>query len=633
MSAALTMRPVRVVRPAVDYPLPENPAVEDALLGGLLIRPQALSSVRAALGLNSSSAFSRPNRAALFKAFCEIADAGRSFCDPAILEAHIAATDSPDLPKRGEIMPWLASFLAVNPAGSRIDEYAETLRRTAADRLAIASARAAANVQQSADGTLSDAERAELFRRLDEARAHLAAVDDAPKRRYVPFPIGTFPEPLRSYVQRAAASIGCDAALVGLPMLATVAGAIGNRAKMIAKHGYFECANIWTAAICDSGSGKSPAMKYATRPLEAVEDRLSAEHAAALDAPPADGEDAPGEDSLPPRLIVDDATIEAIGAVHEKNPFGLLKANDELAALFKSFGEYKPNGGSDEQRWLSIHSGGALRIDRKNPNAPRLFIPAAAVSVCGSIQPAVFADHVLKKDRVASGLAARFLVAMPPDAPRRWTDADLPDEAAEGIESLLYNIVTMLQRRESDSDDGNPDPYYVKLSRDALGVYEAFFNRMADDRPDRQAATKAACSKIQSAALRIALAFHVVECEGRGLLLQVADERVSGETMRRATDLAEWFDSEYTRVIETMRPKSAAMPATARDDNPDRLGQLAAWARGRGAVSPRDIQRSGPTFFRRMPAAEVESALRELERAGLATPGVGSRGSLTFTVA
>src|SRR5262249_16064522 len=87
-----------------------------------------------------------------------------------------------------------------------------------------------------------------------------------------------------------------------------------------------------------------------------------------------------------------DTTIEQLGELLADAPRGLLLARDELDAWFGSFTRYRGKGSTDRPQWLELHKAGTLIIDRMTRERKRLAVRRAAVSVCGTIQPAILAS-------------------------------------------------------------------------------------------------------------------------------------------------------------------------------------------------------------------------------------------------
>src|SRR5262249_35956732 len=105
-------------------------------------------------------------------------------------------------------------------------------------------------------------------------RASPAAARSAryrPLPPWVPFPLRALPPVISDHVRAAAASIGCDPALVALPALAAVAGAVGNSRAIVVKKGWSEPVALWTVTVADSGGHKSPAHRVAVGPLQEIQ--------------------------------------------------------------------------------------------------------------------------------------------------------------------------------------------------------------------------------------------------------------------------------------------------------------------------------------------------------------------------
>ncbi len=294
---------------------------------------------------------------------------------------------------------------------------------------------------------------------------------------------------LSDLVQAAAEAIGCDPALVATPALATVAGCIGNARARMLKKGWIEPAVIWSLTVAESGGHKSPAYHAAVGPSLELQLDLLDEHqervknyekdleswakvpakqrkALNLVKPPAPEE--------PPTHITGDTTIEALGELLRDNPHGLLFARDELDGWFQSFTRYKgKGGGTDRPQWLELHKAGTLILHRLTREERCLSVRRAAVSVTGTIQPAVLA-RALNLDALQSGLGARFLLTMPPPRRREWTEAELPDQLVADyrrrLQSLLVLTLADKARRKPRCLGLSPGPRNSGLSSTTSGA-------------------------------------------------------------------------------------------------------------------------------------------------------------------
>ena len=113
-------------------------------------------------------------------------------------------------------------------------------------------------------------------------------------------------------------------------------------------------------------------------------------------------------------------------------------AGVELAAGFGSFDRYA-RGEADMQSWIEMHGGRPLTIDRKSSDKPVLSLDRPSVCIAGGIQPEVLKTR-LKAEHIASGFVARLLMAMPPERPRRWSEADVTTEVREAYIGLFQRL-------------------------------------------------------------------------------------------------------------------------------------------------------------------------------------------------
>ncbi|RMH27381.1 MAG: DUF3987 domain-containing protein, partial [Planctomycetota bacterium] len=348
--------------------------------------------------------------------------------------------------------------------------------------------------------------------------------DHPSAQRFMPFPVDALPEPVRSYAVEGAKSIGCDTSFLALPILAGLAGAIGNTRRIKLKRDWIEPAVVWVAIIGESGCGKSPGFRCALKAIRDRQHRLMKQHerdmrdwesknalheialanwkkdATRSDTPP----DPPAAPDKPicPRAWIEDVTSEALAELLHQNPRGLLSLRNELSGWF-SFGQYKNGGGADDiARWLQMFDADPIMVDRKTSGST--YVPRAAVSVAGGIQPRIL-DRVLGEQHRDNGMLARLLIAYPPRRAKRWTEAEIPaevDAAVTAVFDRLYDI-------ESDlNDDGEPVPRLLSLTPGAKRAWVAFVNEHGQRQLEHVGDEAAAFSKLEAYAARLALVVH-----------------------------------------------------------------------------------------------------------------------------
>jgi hypothetical protein len=87
-----------------------------------------------------------------------------------------------------------------------------------------------------------------------------------------------------------------------------------------------------------------------------------------------------------------------------------------LAGWLGSFDAYK-NGKADSAHWLTMHGARNLLVDRKGAGQKPIYVPRAAVSIVGGIQPAIM-SRLLGQEHFQNGLVARFHRSL--GQQRRW---------------------------------------------------------------------------------------------------------------------------------------------------------------------------------------------------------------------
>ena len=85
------------------------------------------------------------------------------------------------------------------------------------------------------------------------------------------FPVRVLPGVAGELVRVASASLGAPADFVALPLLAVVAGMIGNQRRIQLKPGYEQRAILWLAPVGAPGSMKSPAQATVTDALNRIQ--------------------------------------------------------------------------------------------------------------------------------------------------------------------------------------------------------------------------------------------------------------------------------------------------------------------------------------------------------------------------
>lgn len=470
----------------------------------------------------------------------------------------------------------------------------------------------------------SETDVGELRRQL-EALADEAEVLEADRpaariERFRPFPTHVLPEPVQSFVAKGAKAIGCDECYIALPLLTSLASAIGNTRRLRVKRSWDVVPIIWTAIVGESGSSKTPAFKLAMQSLRDLQTKAIEAHAEATkkyevelaeyekqmaswkrdkedDGPPPDKPERPEAT----RYIVSDTTVEALIPLLLENPRGLLLARDELAGWFSSFDRYTGGrGGADEAHWLSMHSGDTIVNDRKSCTPRTICVPQASVSVTGGIQPGVL-HRALGREHRESGLAARVLLACPPRKIRKWTEDDVAPEVKA---QLAATVERLLSLDPTTDKGGQPCAVVATMTAEAKAAWILYYDRHASEQSDMSGDLSAAWSKLEEYAARLALVTHYVRWAANDPTLQHPDV-VDVASMKSGIELAEWFKHEARRVYALL----------GESDQQQVQRRLVEWIeRKGGSVTTRQVQQGNRQYGN---AIKAEAALNELVKASV----------------
>jgi hypothetical protein len=429
---------------------------------------------------------------------------------------------------------------------------------------------------------------------------------------YQPFPVELLPPVIGDFVHKGAVALGCDPACLALPALAVIASAIGNTRTLRLKDGWDEPSVIWSAVVGDSGPPISTAYRKAIASLLLMQKcflqefrarsafyqkDLLARRAIALRTE----EQALDQSEPPPRPVFQrdvcrETDIHALAAILEENPRGTLVTRDELDGWLLPFTRLKGKHISrDRASWLDMHLAGPLFVNRGTAKRGHHFVPRAAVSVTGSLQPQVLA-RALTPDAPAAGLAALFLLAMPPQLPMAWSETVIDLEVERAYNGIIGGLLAL----DFDTSEGTKLPRVLSLSPEAKAAWIAFYDAQACD---AAAEASSPSSKLEGYAARLTLLHHVVSRLGERQSDLVPIDRDSVEA---GVALCRWFATEKRRI-------HAILFESAEEHSARCLAEIIRTRGGR--ISVRGLMRANA---RRYPDAETaEAALESLVESGL----------------
>lgn len=258
-----------------------------------------------------------------------------------------------------------------------------------------------------------------------------------------------------------------------------LAGAVNRRAVVQPKAhdtSWAVVPNLWGGIIAPPGFMKSPVIQAATRPLHQIQSEWRRQHEEALEeyarekeeyelrraawkeqykanakkgrTAPDRPEDEPEEPTLR-RLIVNDATFEAMHQTMSENPEGILVIRDELTGWWSQL----DRAGREGERAFCLQAWNGdtgHTIDRIGRGT--IHVEACCMSMLGGIQPGRLRSYLteaLEDGPSNDGLIQRFQLLVWPDTEPGWEYVDRPpDAASERQAALVFSRLAELGAEE-----------------------------------------------------------------------------------------------------------------------------------------------------------------------------------------
>ncbi|MFE5329430.1 DUF3987 domain-containing protein [Embleya sp. NPDC056575] len=445
-----------------------------------------------------------------------------------------------------------------------------------------------------------------------------------------PFPTQRLGE-LAEFVDATAASLQVPPDLVAFAALATISTATGGRRQVRVKPDWHESLALYLAALADSSDKKTPALNAAAAPLRRIETELieaampdleataqeiritqgrmakAEQKAVNADRPEdalADAESARmkllelGETPAPPRLLIRDATLEAISMRMAENGGRIGTLASEAGLLKVAAGMYGNKGQANTDLLLEAYTGSPYTIDRTGRASARMDRTFIAIGLL--LQPGVLAGIETKNPEFReNGLLGRFLYARPaPTTDDTFDSPAVPPEIAAAYSRRIRAIVERVWR-----DD---QVLTLELDEGARALFADFYNDFASRRkPGGDLHTVADwAGKFRGQLIRIAACLTVYEAPSSTLITR--------DRMADVLALAPYLIAHAKAVFDLMGADSETRLTPLRD--------LLAWLRGRpeptADFSARDAWQAvkGRRWAKEM--EDVSDALGDLEEHG-----------------
>jgi hypothetical protein len=353
------------------------------------------------------------------------------------------------------------------------------------------------------------------------------------------------PRALRDWLVDEATRLGVPLAAAAGPALVAAGATIGSTAHiqvMQYNSGWTEPGTLWGANVGTSGVRKTPTLNASLKHIRAIDRAKQAAFAAGSHTRSADAmlldrqikaielgvrkgaAGAPERAKLatlikerrelamePPRLEVNDVTMERLATLGASNPRGTLLIRDELAGLL---GTMQRDGHEGDRAFLleAYNANASHTFDRMSRESTVVY--PLAISIYGLIQPSVLEAHIRLLDRTAGGdgFFARFQIITLMDATHVGDAQDRYVDAA--AETQAFATFRTLDEQALATIDGQPRGYHqlVRFDPDAQAHFDLWRKNLeARARDLGESALAAYLSKSPAAGARLALVVHQLD--------------------------------------------------------------------------------------------------------------------------
>jgi len=381
------------------------------------------------------------------------------------------------------------------------------------------------------------------------------------------FPLHIFPPDVAAYVQEFALAARSPHEMVAAPLLAFTGAVIGRQLRLTVAPGWEERPVLWIATIAPTGSGKTPALEAARRPLDILQHRAvtawesAQSHLTSDDLRRGPQRDEPRVRSVtdPPaakaadpvaldRLYTTDITTEAL-AIDLQHAPGLAIVRDELISIIRAMDQYRTRGGDDRQKYLSLWSHQPLAPSRKS--ARPIFIQHPVVCIAGGIQPLVVPGL---QSRDEDGFIERFLPIVPDTSPAYWPEDG--ESVAPSAATALDSVVDLFAHLRTLSTA--PEGLAIPGQLADFPIWRTWYNRNVDQQQSSPTQLHGFYQKLPSHVARFALVLHAL-WNPDNPTAPLAEQRVQD-----AITLGEFFQPQFHRLLPLLsrNPGSAAKAET-----------------------------------------------------------------------
>lgn len=361
----------------------------------------------------------------------------------------------------------------------------------------------------------------------------------------IEFPFFVFPKGITDLIEEYSTKRDFSRVLLANSILCVFSGAVGMNYEYRLSNGWSGFANLYMALVGRASISKSPTMNFALSPIFEVEKLWNSNFKKSMGDYEATQKESKKNSFAEPkptrqRILLNDATIEAVIKLHSANEKGLLLFRDELIAWLRGFNGYKGGKGSDQQNYLSIWDNGVVLNDRAGREVEQ-FLPQSFVSVFGGIQPKVLAE-LAKDSRLDDGFILRFLFcfAEEKETPALWADI------CERTDAVLYTSYKEAVKYYA-LQPFNIEPVAMSFSKEAEKTWAEFYDKNRFDvKQKNNDDYSSLVTKLEKYTTRLALLLQLIHNVYNG---DVYNTEITNECMLGALKLVDYYKETANKAL------------------------------------------------------------------------------------
>jgi len=265
-----------------------------------------------------------------------------------------------------------------------------------------------------------------------------------------PFPMEVFPEKVREFVRMGSMSLFTSDEFLATAALVVAGSVVGKSRALKAANGYEVFPNLFACLVGKSGSGKTPAIQMALKPITR---NFKSKY----------------------RHFMTHAHSTAIlknlkkNGKYRRGNFSLALYFDELKGFFK-VNSQKGLGGEGREDLFKLHDCNDISIDRISSNID-LQLEAPIVSLIGCMVPSYL--HLIKDGSGEDGIIGRFLFSLARTPENDTIDEDLlPNvEVPETSINFWKDLIRSLNEYNLWNDGGFYKPVMFNFDTESKEIY------------------------------------------------------------------------------------------------------------------------------------------------------------------